>query len=99
MTCTVRQHDPTAYINYTHLTEWDAPIHQPLHTDFDEHAWTSVLYLNDNFTGGSTIVGGEYIKPKAGDMILFRERYYTWCRGSNFRISLYDYNMVQKNDY
>jgi len=72
MTCTVRQHDPTAYINYTHLTEWDAPIHQPLHTDFDEHAWTSVLYLNDNFTGGSTIVGGEYIKPKAGDMILFR---------------------------
>ena len=42
LTCTVRKHDNTAYINYTHLTAWQAPIHQPLHTDFEEHAWTSV---------------------------------------------------------
>ena len=71
LTCTVRKHDNTAYINYTHLTAWQSPIHQPLHTDFEEHAWTSVLYLNDNFDGGCTIVGNEKVTPKTGDLILF----------------------------
>lgn len=71
LTCNVRKHDQNAYINYTHLTAWKAPIYQPVHLDFEEHAWTSVLYLNDNFDGGCTIVGGEKVSPKKGDLILF----------------------------
>jgi hypothetical protein len=75
MTDAVKKHDGKAYINYAHLVRWPAPIEQPIHQDFYYHAWTSVLYLNDDFEGGCTWVEGEKIKPKKGDMILFQGRY------------------------
>ena len=73
LTTEVRKHDPQAFPNYIHCTEWTAPIYQPIHTDFDEHVWTSILYLNDNFTGGNTIIEGERIAPKKGSVITFKE--------------------------
>ena len=72
LTTEVRKHDPQAFPNYIHCTEWTAPIYQPIHTDFDEHVWTSILYLNDNFTGGNTIIEGERIPPKKGSVITFK---------------------------
>ena len=72
LTTEVRKYDPKAFPNYIHCTEWTAPIYQPIHTDFDEHVWTSILYLNDNFTGGNTIIEGEKIPPKKGSVITFK---------------------------
>jgi len=74
-TSAVKEHDKLAFINYSHLVEWEAPIHQPHHQDFYYHTWTSILYLNDEFEGGQTYVDGELIQPKKGDMILFQGRY------------------------
>ncbi|AET72630.1 hypothetical protein P29A0810_039 [Synechococcus phage S-CAM8] len=71
----IKTHDPRAFINYSHLVDWEAPIHQPIHQDFWWHTWTSILYLNDDFEGGCTYVDGESIKPKKGAMIMFQGRY------------------------
>ena len=39
--------------------------------DFDYHSHTSILYLNDDYKGGETVVGDKVIKPKKGKIILF----------------------------
>ena len=39
--------------------------------DFDYHPYTSILYLNDNYTGGETIVDGTTIIPEKNKLIGF----------------------------
>ena len=64
--------DPQAYTNYSHITRREKGNYQPSHLDFDYHTLTSIIYLNDNFTGGETKVADEIIQPKAGTIITFQ---------------------------
>ena len=103
LTTEVRKHDPQAFPNYIHCTEWTAPIYQPIHTDFDEHVWTSILYLNDNFTGGNTIIEGERIPPKKGSVITskgeLKHGVEEVTEGNRYTISVWYKNHIGVNKY
>jgi hypothetical protein len=59
-------------INYTEIVYWPVNESQDMHLDFDYHVLTSVLYLNDNFTGGRTIFNdGSFVAPKKGRIVFF----------------------------
>jgi|TARA_R110002020_G_scaffold20000_1_gene68589 hypothetical protein len=68
---TVKNIDPEAFINYFQIVKWPTDEFQPLHKDFTYHCYTSIIYLNDNFEGGETVVEKKKIKPKQGLMVLF----------------------------
>jgi len=59
------------YTNYYQLAKWNTKCDHPAHTDISNHVWSSILYLNDNFKGGETIVGDEIVKPETGKIIFF----------------------------
>lgn len=99
----VKKYDPQAFPNYIHCTKWTAPIYQPIHTDFDEHVWTSILYLNDNFTGGSTIIEGEKIQPMKGAVLTFKGELKHGVeevtQGNRYTISVWYKNKLGVNKY
>ncbi len=41
------------------------------HLDFDHHTHTSILYLNDDYKGGETVINNMTMKPKKGAIIIF----------------------------
>ena len=59
------------YANYFQLTKWNTGCAAEAHKDIQNHIWSSILYLNNNFTGGETIVGDEIVKPETGKLIIF----------------------------
>lgn len=63
--------DENCYINYHQIVKWGVNCHQPKHLDFDYHQYTSIIYLNDNFIGGETVVGRKIIRPETGKIISF----------------------------
>jgi len=67
----IRNIAPQTFINYHQIVHWPAGVWQPSHKDFNYHTWTSIIYLNDGFEGGETVVGSERITPKQGTMITF----------------------------
>ena len=103
LTTEVRKHDPQAYPNYIHCTEWSAPVNQGIHTDFEEHVWTSILYLNDDFKGGNTIIEGERIPPKKGSVITFKGELKHGVEevteGNRYTISVWYKNHIGVNKY
>lgn len=66
-----RSFSPSTYINYCQLVAYPTGSKYTAHVDRDFSSWTSILYLNDNFVGGETVVDGEVIKPEAGKIISF----------------------------
>ena len=58
-------------VNYFQIVRWPTYESQGEHFDFDIHPYTSILYLNDDFEGGETIVGNKIIKPKKCKLISF----------------------------
>ena len=68
---TIKNIDAKAFINYFQIVKWPLKESQQPHRDFDYHPYTSIIYLNDNFKGGETVVEETVIKPKQGLMILF----------------------------
>ena len=71
LTFFVKKYFIDACINYSQITEWPTNEFQNSHIDFDHHSHTSVLYLNDDYEGGDTVVGDKVIVPKKGKIILF----------------------------
>ena len=67
----IKSHSKDSLINYSQIVEWPEKSSQDEHIDFDYHPFTSILYLNDNYTGGETMVGNKKICPKKGKLILF----------------------------
>ena len=61
-----------AYPNYFELVKWPTNYSQGLHKDFKEHVYTSIIYLNDDFEGGQTVVAGKKIDPYPGRMVTFK---------------------------
>ena len=67
----VENYMKNTFVNYSHIIKWPKGESQGDHIDFDLHTLTSVLYLNDTYEGGNTVVGDKIIKPKKGKIILF----------------------------
>lgn len=58
--------------NYSEVVFWPTGEFQGMHLDFDYHVLTSILYLNDAFTGGRTMFNdGSFIAPKKGRIVFF----------------------------
>tara|TARA_R100000742_G_C4239200_1_gene59212 strand:- start:73 stop:561 length:489 start_codon:yes stop_codon:yes gene_type:complete len=58
-------------INYFQIVKWPEHSNQGEHIDFDYHPYSTILYLNDDFDGGETVVGDEIIYPKKCKLIGF----------------------------
>jgi len=59
------------FVNYSQIVRWPKGEYQEEHKDFDYHTFTSILYLNDEYEGGHTVVGNKFIKPEKGKIVLF----------------------------
>ena len=60
-----------SFINYSQIVNWPAGSYQPSHRDFDYHPLTSIIYLNNDFEGGETLVGDQKIFPEIGKIVSF----------------------------
>jgi hypothetical protein len=60
-----------SFINFTQIVKWRSGSYQEKHIDFDYHPYTSIIYLNDNFDGGETVVGSKKITPERGKILSF----------------------------
>jgi hypothetical protein len=71
----IRKIDNNAFIDYFPIVEWPTNSQMDLHYDRDDQAYTSIIYLNDNFTGGETAVKIKdtflNIRPKKGLICTF----------------------------
>lgn len=64
--------DEKAYVNYSQIVKWPTNSYQQSHLDFEYHDWASILYLNENFSGGSTVVANQTHLPEPGKIIMFQ---------------------------
>ena len=62
------------FINYFELVEWPEGSSQSTHLDYEYHSWTTIVYLNDDFSGGQTLVGNNMIQPQQGMAVSFQGR-------------------------
>jgi hypothetical protein len=60
-----------SFINYAQVVQWKPGSHLGKHIDLDFHPYTSIIYLNDNFDGGETVVGDKKISPEKGKILSF----------------------------
>ena len=58
-------------INYFEIVKWPCGESQEEHFDFEYHPYTTILYLNDDFEGGETVVGNKCIIPKKNKLVGF----------------------------
>lgn len=72
LTMLVKEQDKKCLVNYSQIVEWPAGERQGRHIDFKPHLYTSILYLNDDYEGGETVVGKKIIAPEQGKIILFK---------------------------
>ena len=63
--------DKNYEINYFQIVKWRTGEYQDEHEDFEYHPYTSILYLNDDYKGGETVVSGTTIQPEKNKLIGF----------------------------
>jgi len=58
-------------VNYAHVVHW--PTNSALGAHFDQYdtKFTSIIYLNDDYSGGITYIGKTKITPKKGSIVSF----------------------------
>ena len=71
-----RKFSDKSYVNHIDFVKWPAGEKQNTHKDLPIYSSTSIIYLNDNFTGGETRVGDMNIKPKTGKIVSFTGQEY-----------------------
>ncbi len=60
------------FLDYAELVAWHGEgIFMEKHTDYSHQHLSSILYLNDNYKGGETVIGNNVIKPETGKVIFF----------------------------
>jgi hypothetical protein len=64
--------DKSSFINFFQIVRWKEGLFMPSHFDFDFHTWTSVIYLNDEYKGGETVVGEKEVAPLKGKIVTFQ---------------------------
>jgi hypothetical protein len=62
----------SSFIDYFETVKWREGLFMPKHFDFAFQTWTSVIYLNDDYEGGETVVGNEEITPRQGKIVTFQ---------------------------
>lgn len=60
------------FINFSQLVRYPIKTKYDKHIDHSFSSWTSILYLNEDFEGGQTVVGDNIIFPKTGKFLIFR---------------------------
>lgn len=63
--------DKTVSVEYFEIVKRFPNTFMEYHKDFEYQKYTSVIYLNDDFEGGETVVEDIPIKPKVGKMVTF----------------------------
>ena len=71
-----RKLNDKSYVNHIDFVKWPAGEKQNTHKDLPIYSSPSIIYLNDNFTGGETRVGDMNIKPKTGKIVSFTGQEY-----------------------
>lgn len=69
--------DNKAYMDYFQLVKWPEKSSMDPHIDQPAHQYTSLIYLNDDYEGGETVVESEAIKPKKGMVVVLKGNVYT----------------------
>ena len=67
----IKSHNKKYKINYFELVKWLTGADQREHVDLDYHPYTSIIYLNNNYVGGETVITDKMIYPKKGKLIAF----------------------------
>ena len=62
------------FINFSQIVRYPEHTKYEKHIDHSFSSWTSILYLNEDFDGGQTVVGDKIIFPKIGKFLIFRGR-------------------------
>jgi hypothetical protein len=63
--------DNNVSIDYFEIVERFPTTCMDKHYDFEDQKYTSVIYLNDNYDGGETVIEEVVIKPKIGKIVTF----------------------------
>jgi len=63
--------DRNVDVGLCELVEWPIDSYQVEHCDFDYNPLTSIIYLNDDFAGGRTIIEDTVVTPKVGQIVTF----------------------------
>ena len=64
--------DRSSFVNFFEVVKWKEGLSMSKHFDFDFHTWTSVIYLNDDYEGGETVVGDKEVVPLKGKIVTFQ---------------------------
>lgn len=64
--------DEKVTMDYFEICERFVGTSMDLHTDYKHQKYTSIIYLNNDYEGGETIVEGIFIKPEIGNIITFK---------------------------
>ena len=68
----IKEVNRSSFIDFFEIVKWKEGLSMSKHFDFDFHTWTSVIYLNDDYEGGETVVGDKEITPRQGKIVTFQ---------------------------
>ena len=61
-------------LQYDQLVHWSSYSFMESHYDNENTPWASICYLNDDYSGGETVIEDKIIKPKRGTMVVWSGR-------------------------
>ena len=64
----VKSEDKDHVVSYFQIVRWPTGEWQPPHLDLYGHTYSSILYLNDDYEGGETVVLNETAAPKKNNI-------------------------------
>lgn len=64
--------DDSVSIDYFEIVERFPTTYMDKHYDFEDQKYTSIVYLNDDYEGGETVIEDVVIKPKTGKIVTFK---------------------------
>ena len=72
ITAHIKSINQNIFVSHFEIVKWKEGLKMDEHFDYDFHAWTSVIYLNDDYKGGKTVVDGREITPTKGKIATFQ---------------------------
>ena len=79
----IKKIDKNAFIDYCQIVEWPTNSSKNFHYDRAHQPYTSIIYLNDDFNGGETVIkmNEDYfgIIPKKGSITTFNGNKFEHC--------------------
>ena len=67
-------------IDLIEIVKWPISSKMPMHNDHDTDKFAFIIYLNDDYVGGETVVENlEIVKPEVGKLLTFNGAKYRHC--------------------